>query len=238
MIREKSKYRYLSAAFLFLFVIEELFPVVVHGINLSDLPLAYVFTVYLLSDVFSILFFVIPAILLIIYLLKKSKKVVLPRISLILLAVGGGALFLYSLLFRSIRLYDIPTLIFYITESAAALIILSELRNGKKISPIVCLVESGLNLLFYLAQDVLYLTLYSTSIGISIVSIIFLACEMMLWLALFFMTKYDLLPFGLKSRSASFAAATNELRRLKDDYEHGVISEDEYREQKARILNI
>ena len=76
MIREKSKYRYLSAAFLFLFVIEELFPVVVHGINLSDLPLAYVFTVYLLSDVFSILFFVIPAILLIIYLLKKSKKVV------------------------------------------------------------------------------------------------------------------------------------------------------------------
>ena len=59
MIREKSKYRYLSAAFLFLFVIEELFPVVVHGINLSDLPLAYLFTDYLLPEVSLILFFVL-----------------------------------------------------------------------------------------------------------------------------------------------------------------------------------
>ncbi len=187
----------------------------------------------------NILLWIIPLILIVIYILSGKGEKVLPKVSVFMLSLWGVATVIYELLF--FLRYDYITMdIMYIVCSACFFIIFIEMiKRNKKISPKACIIALVLSLLLIIALHIYVGVKYSYMIRyfLSIDWIRARFAPVLLLLAMYFITKYDLLPFSEDKSRTRAEYFTNELRKLKRKYDNYEFSDEEYMKKKMDIIN-
>ena len=179
----------------------------------------------------KIAFCFVPAIILLFYLSFDAKKLIFAQCSLALIALEElFLLLLFGLRFWYSLFAFFQTLLAFFAL-IISLIVIVEITRRQKISlPWICLLKTAIVILLellpcvFLGYDAFFMLFALLAFS-----------TMMFWIALFVMTKFDLIRF-IKDEMDE---ATKELRALKTLFETNQISEEEYKKRKfAVMLNI